>query len=188
MNCPLPPLAGKFAEVGASEYEQAAVPAWETVNVASPTVMAVLRAAPVFAATVKLTEPLPLPPGFVTVTQSACGTAVHVHPAPAVTLKLPEPPEAGKSEEAGLTANVQTTGGTVPACVNVTESLLELSVDDRIETVPCRSLVDVFAATLTVTLRLPAPVLVAAVRKPPPVVIDHAHESWLAVICSDRVC
>jgi len=52
-----------------------------------------VRAAPVFAATAKVTFPLPVPP-FVTVIHGTLLVAVHAQPAFVVTLTLPFPPFA----------------------------------------------------------------------------------------------
>lgn len=66
------------------------------VNAWPAIVIVPVRAAPVvLASTVNSTvsPPDPLAP-FVTVTQGALLTAVHAHPAPAVTVTAPDPPAA----------------------------------------------------------------------------------------------
>lgn len=68
-----------------------------TVNVFPATVSVPLRLAPVFAATVKLTVPLPLPllPALIVI-QLSLLVAVHVQPAVVVIFELPLPPAAVK--------------------------------------------------------------------------------------------
>jgi hypothetical protein len=69
--------------------------ACETVKVFPPIVTVPLRAAPVFGATTKLTDPLPVPLApAVMLIHDAFGTAVHAHPAAAVTATIPAPPAA----------------------------------------------------------------------------------------------
>jgi hypothetical protein len=60
-------------------------------------VMVPVRAAPVFAATVKLTDPGPVPlaPAVIVIHDGALLTAVHAHVPPAVTvIAVPAPPAA----------------------------------------------------------------------------------------------
>ena len=65
------------------------------MKVFPPIVTVPLRAAPVFGATTKLTDPLPVPLApAVMLIHDAFGTAVHAHPAVAVTATIPEPPAA----------------------------------------------------------------------------------------------
>lgn len=91
---PVPPAAGTAWLVDPIEYEQVNA-SCVTVKVWPSTVIVPDRDAPLFAATEKLTVPLPLPdPPPVTVSQFACGDAVHVQPFRVVTLKLPVPPAA----------------------------------------------------------------------------------------------
>jgi hypothetical protein len=67
-----------------------------------------VREAPVFAATVNETVPLPLPLApAVMVIHVALVTAVHVHPAGAVTLNVPVPPAAGMVADEALSVYVQ---------------------------------------------------------------------------------
>ena len=68
--------------------------ACEIANVCPSTVMAPLRAAPLFDATLKPTVPVPLPePPLVMLIHDALGDAVHAHQLPVVeTAKLPVPP------------------------------------------------------------------------------------------------
>jgi hypothetical protein len=72
-------------------------PACVIVNVSPPAVIVPLRSDwLLFAATVKLTVPLPDPLApLVIVIQAAESVAVHAHPPPAVTLNEPVPPAAG---------------------------------------------------------------------------------------------
>jgi hypothetical protein len=111
----------------------------------------------VFAATVKLTVPVPLPLApAVTVIHAALLTAVHAQPVVVVTLVLPVPPGATAFSEVGETVN---THGAA-SCVTVTVWPATVSV-------PVRELVDVFAATLKLTVPLPLPLA-------PAVTVIHA--------------
>ncbi len=52
-----------------------------------------VRAAPLFAATLNVTDPFPLPDApLEIVIQEAFDAALHAHPLPAVTAMLPPPP------------------------------------------------------------------------------------------------
>jgi hypothetical protein len=77
-----------------------------TVNVWPAMVIVSVRAAPVFAATVKLTDPVPIPvaPAVIVIHDGALLTAVHAHPAGAETLTNPVPPTS--DTEAPLAASV----------------------------------------------------------------------------------
>ena len=75
----------------------AAAAAWVTVNVRPAMVIVPVRAAPVFAATVKLTDPGPVPvaPAVIVIHDGALLMAVHAHVPPAVTvIAVPAPPAA----------------------------------------------------------------------------------------------
>ena len=111
---PLPPAASIEALVGLTVYEQ--LPAWVMVTVWPPTVSVPVRAAPLFAATRKVTVPLPVPLSpDVTVSQDAPLVAVHAHPLAAVTLSVgPVPPVAGTDAVEGFTLIEQ-----LPSCVTV---------------------------------------------------------------------
>ncbi|MCU1386108.1 MAG: hypothetical protein JWL71_4805 [Acidobacteria bacterium] len=92
---PEPPVSEKIWPAGAIENVQGgAGAACVTVKVWPPIVSVPARAAPVFAATLKLTVPLPVPDAPpVTVSHPALALAVHVQlPAEAVTATDPEPP------------------------------------------------------------------------------------------------
>jgi hypothetical protein len=84
---PVPPSTGILWLVGAIEYVQGAInAAWLTVKVWPAIVMVPLRAAPVFAAMLRPTEPLPVPDApDVTVIHGAALAAVHAHPVVVVT-------------------------------------------------------------------------------------------------------
>jgi hypothetical protein len=70
----------------------------------------------VFAAALKVTVPLPVPPDpAVTVTQLAPLVAVHAQPAIVVTSTLPVPPDAATACVDGERLNVQL----APGCVTV---------------------------------------------------------------------
>jgi hypothetical protein len=73
----------------------AAAAACDTVNVCPAIVSVPLRAAALFAATVKATVPLPVPdPPLVMLIHDAFDAAVHVHPLAVVTVDDPLPPLA----------------------------------------------------------------------------------------------
>ena len=104
---PVPPNAVSDALVGLSAYVHgggggggggggAAAADCVTVKVRPAIVNTPLRSAPVFAAAVKPTEPLPVPAApDVTVSQAgALLTAVHAHVAVVVTPTCPDPPPA----------------------------------------------------------------------------------------------
>ena len=75
------------------------------MNVWPATVSVPLRAAPLFAAAVNATVPLPLPEApFVSMIQASFAVAVHAQPAPAVTPTLPLPPAASTAWLAGAIA------------------------------------------------------------------------------------
>src|SRR5919107_5996422 len=103
------------------------------------------RAAPVVAAAVNCTTPLP-DPGLPLVMeiQSAWLEAVHVHPPGAVTLTVPVPPADGTVCDCGLMANVQ-------PCAWVTRTLFSATVTDPFRPGP------VDGATCSVTVPLPLP-------------------------------
>jgi hypothetical protein len=134
---PVVPAATALVDVGEIEGEQDAA-AWLTVKVLLATVTVPVRGdAFGFAATEYATGPFPLPdaPGA-TVIQAALLVAVHVHPAAAVTLTLPEPPDPGTLVDPGEIVGAHE----VPACVTV--KVLPATV-----TVPVREDVLGFAAT-----------------------------------------
>ena len=69
--------------------------AWVTVKVWPAMVIVPIRAAPVLAATVKLTDPVPVPlaPAVIVIHDGALLTAVHAHVPPVVTvIAVPAPP------------------------------------------------------------------------------------------------
>ena len=101
-----PPAAEIFVEVGDKVKLQPL--AWVIVKICPLTVIFPVLSNPVFAATEKLTVPLP-PPGEpdVTVIHGESLTAVHVQPAPEVTLKLLVPPPDGTFVEVGDKLKVQ---------------------------------------------------------------------------------
>jgi hypothetical protein len=80
--------------------------AWVTVNVWPAMVIVPVRAAPVFAATVKLTDPGPVPAApAVIVIHDALLTAVHAQVPPAVTaIAVPAPPAASIDSLVGAIA------------------------------------------------------------------------------------
>ena len=165
-----------------------AAAAWLTVNVCPATVSVADRVdVAVFAAAVKLTEPLPEPDApAVIVTHPALLAAVHEQPAVVVTATLPEPPAATKLCDAGERLNAQLAA----ACVTVKVCPATVNVADRADVV-------VFAEAANVTVPLPLPVapvetvthpaLLAAVQaQPAPLVTaivpepPAAAKDWLA--------
>jgi hypothetical protein len=90
----VPPAAGTFW-VGGATTKLHATPSWVTVNVCPAIVSVPVRADPVFAAALKVTDPLPLPDAaLVIVSQFALALAVHAHPLAVVTATVPVPPAA----------------------------------------------------------------------------------------------
>jgi len=88
---PVPPLAPTLALVGVTVYEHPV--AWLIMSAWLPMLIEPLRAAPVLAATAKLSVPLPLvPEPAATVIHEALGVAFHAQPLPDVTLVDPLPP------------------------------------------------------------------------------------------------
>ena len=117
------------------------------------------RAAPVLAADVKLTVPLPVPDApAVTVSQGTFAIAVHVQvPADAVTPTDPEPPVSATFWLVGAIVMVHGGGGG-GVCDTV-------KVWPPIVSVPLRA-VPVLAATVNATVPLPVP-------DEPPVIVNH---------------
>jgi hypothetical protein len=93
LTVPLPPPDATLCDVG-EIVSVHAMPAWVTVKVLPAIVSVPLRdETDPFAVAVNETDPLPDPEDpAVTVTQAALLTAVHAHPAGAVTLTVPLPP------------------------------------------------------------------------------------------------
>ena len=116
---------------------------WVTVAVCPPIVSAAVRAPPPLAATVKATEPLPMPLApLPMVSQGAPLVAVQAHSAVVVTVTgAPAPPPALTVCDGGVNANVQAIGAA--SC----EMLIALPA---IVTEPVRA-TPVFAATAMVT-------------------------------------
>ena len=106
---PGPPRAVSEALLAPSVYVHVGVgaAAWLTVNVWLAIVIVPLRAAPVFAATVKPTDPLPVPLApAVTVIHDALLTAFHVQLAVdgVTVIAVPAPPVAAIDSLFGATA------------------------------------------------------------------------------------
>jgi hypothetical protein len=132
------------------------------------------RAAPVFAATLYPTVPLPVPEApVVKVIQDALLIAVHAQVDPAVTATEPVLPAAGAAALAGSIMYVHAGAAATSACVTV-------NVRPAIVNVPVRA-APVLAATVNVIDPLPLPVapevtvihgtLLAAVHAHPPAVV-----------------
>ena len=66
------------------------------MKVFPPTVIVPVLSGPVFAATVKVTVPFPLPVPELIVIHDSLVVAVQAHPVVVVTVKLPFPPAAAK--------------------------------------------------------------------------------------------
>lgn len=161
---PLPAAAPTDAVVGVTVIAQ--VPAWETVTVWPATLMVPLRAAPPFAATLKVTTPEPLEVGGDTrVIQGAALVVAQLHPADAVTLidKLLAPP-AGAVTVEELSVNAQ-----VGAAAWVIVSVAEPTV-----TVPIRE-APVLAPTTKVTVPAPLPAEAVTAIHDALLTADHAH-------------
>jgi hypothetical protein len=135
-----------------------------------------LRAAPVLAATLNPTEPLPVPLApDVTVIHATVLVAVHAQVAPLVTVTVPVLAVAGALRLLGAMAYVQTGGGAAAAACDT------VNVRLAIEMVPVRA-APVFTATLNLTEPFPVPL------DPDVTVIhdtllpaDHSHVFCVAV-------
>jgi len=123
-----------------------------TLNVCVAIITMPVRAAPVFAATLKPTTPLPVPAApDVTVSHTALLTAVHAHAAAVVTFTVPVLAVEGTFCAVGAIAYVHAGGGAAPAACDT------VNVRFAIEMVPVRA-APVFAATANATTLLPRPV------------------------------
>lgn len=124
---PGPPEASTFNEFGAMPNEQAA--AWLTVKVWPAIVSVPVRAAPPFAATLKATDPFPLPDvPLVIVSQSELFVdAAQVQPLAAEIVTVPVPPFAATAELLEPIVGLQP-----PACDSV-------NVCPAIDNVPVRA-------------------------------------------------
>ena len=133
------------------------------MNVCPAIVIVPVRAAPVFAGTLKPTDPLPVPLApLVTAIQSALLAAVHVQLLlDAVTVTVAVPPADVKACDARSSVNVHGGGGGGAggaACETV--NVLPAAVIVPVRAAP------VFAATVNATLPFPAP-------EAPPVTVIH---------------
>ena len=156
MFIPFPPFFPIDWLIGAMEYVHGGGAAdCVTVKVCPATVRLPVRCAPVLAAIVKATLPLPLPDApLVTASHGALLVAAHAHPLAALTaIAVPAPPPAGAVCDVGLMVYAQ-------ACDCVT-----VNVCPAIVSVPIRC-APVFAAALNPTV--PPPVLLA-----PLVIVSH---------------
>jgi hypothetical protein len=134
--------------------------AWVTVNVWPAMVIVPVRTAAVFAATVKLTDPLPVPAApAVIVIHDALLTAVHAHVPPAVTvIAVPAPPASAIDSLAGAIVLVQLGGGGGAGGIGVCDvsSCVMVCVRSAMVTVPVRD-APVLAAMRKATEPLPLP-------------------------------
>jgi hypothetical protein len=149
---PVPPIADTEALVGSILYVQVgAGAACVTVKVRVAIVTVPVRAAPVLAAIVIPTEPLPLPfaPEVIVIHGALLTAAVQVQPAGAVTVTgLIAPPVAPTSRRAAPISYVHV-GAAGAACVTVNDRPAIATVPDR--TAP------VLAAIVIATEPLPLP-------------------------------
>ena len=140
-------VAATISDEGENVYEQAAL--CVTVNVAPPIVIVPVRLeVPVFAATLYVAVPFPLPVDPVTIHDVPL-TADHAQPVAAVTLMLPEPAEAVNDWLDGEIEGVH---------VEPDASWLMVNVVPAIVSDPVRLLAEVFAVTLKDTEPAPVPV------------------------------
>jgi len=162
---PLPPEPPTVWLVGAIVNVQAAA-ACETVKVWDAMVNVPVRALALgFAATVKPTDPLPLPLlPLVTVIQPTLAAADQGQPAPEVTLVEPAPPAAVTDKLLDAIANVQPT----PACVT-------MNVWPPIVSVPFRWLVFGLADALNATVPLPLPLAPLVTVSQPVLLLTPVH-------------
>ncbi len=144
---PLPPVEATLCAVGAIVSVHV-MPACVTVKLLPAIVSVPERVEiPAFAAAVNETEPFPDPDApDVTVSQPSLLTAVHAHPAGAVTATLPLPPVEAILCDVGEIVSVHV----IPACVTV-------KVLPAIVSVPVRDDVDVLADTPKLTEPFPDP-------------------------------
>jgi hypothetical protein len=142
------------------------MPACVTVKVLPAIVSVPLRdETDPFAVALNETEPLPDPEDpAVTVNQPALLTAVHAHPAGAVTLTVPLPPPDGTLCDVGEIVSVQV----MPACVTV-------NVLPAIVSVPLRDETDPFAVALNETDPLPEPDAPAVTVSHPVLLLTAVH-------------
>jgi hypothetical protein len=109
VTVPLPPFAGNVVLLGEIVNVHGA-PGWVTVNVCPAIVRVPVRdVVAVFVATLKFTEPPPLPlPPEVIVSHGSFDTAVQLQPVAAFTVTVPVAvAELARFEEVGEIANVQ---------------------------------------------------------------------------------
>ena len=126
-----------------------------TLKVCVAIVSRPVRAAPVFAATLKATTPLPVPAApDVTVSHTALLTAVHAHAAVVVTFTVPVLAVEGTFCAVGAIAYVHAGGGDGGAAPAACDTV---NVRFAIEMVPVRA-APVFAATENATTPCPRPV------------------------------
>jgi hypothetical protein len=138
VTVPLPPDAATACDAGVIVMSHG-MPAWVTVNVLPAIVTVPVRGdTDVFAAELKLTEPLPAPDApAVTVSQLSLLTAVQAQPAGAVTVTVPVPPFDTTLCDVGEIVSVQ-----------VMPAWLTVKVLPAIVSVPVRDEIDVFAAAV----------------------------------------
>jgi hypothetical protein len=142
------------------------------VSVCPPIVTVPLRAAPGFTAAETATDPPPAPDvPDVTVIHAAFDTAVHVQPAPALTLVEALPPALLKSRTGGFSPKLQ--GAAACDTVNVWPAIVA---------VPVRA-APVFAAIVKRTGPDPFPDAPAAIEIHEAFAADaHAHEPPLVTV------
>lgn len=131
----------------------------------------------VFAATLKPTEPLPLPlAGVVRVIHEARALAVHGQLVPAVTATLPVPPAAAIDVEVGCSEMVHPAGGD-----EVPEACWMVTASPPIVIVPVRP-VPVLTATVKLTFPLPEPAAGATVIQLTVLAAAHGQPPGVATL------
>jgi hypothetical protein len=113
---PVPPTSESDCAVGAIVKVHGAGAACESVIVCPATVSVPVRAAPVFATTVKLTAPLPAPEVALILIQSAFDEAVHAQTLSVATFAEPVPPASGNDWVGAVTVNAHVACVTVNVC------------------------------------------------------------------------
>lgn len=172
VTAPVPPPAGSVALVGEMVKEHG-VAACVKVNVCPAIVIVPVRdVVAVFAATLKFTEPPPLPlDPDVIVSQASFETAVQLQPVPELTVTVPvAAAELARFDEVGEIVNMQGE----PACVTV-------NVWPAIVRVPVRDVAPVLAPTLYVTVPSPVPFAPAVTDSHPVFVVAVHVQPALAV-------
>jgi hypothetical protein len=161
---------------------QADTPSCETVKVFPPTLNHPVRAGPVFAAALKVTDPLPLPDvALVIVSQFTLAVAFHAQPLEAVTAIVPVPPPAATDWLAGAMKKLQPaacdTVNVFPAIVSVALRAAPVFALTEKLTVPlpvpfAPSVIEIHDASSVAVHAQPAPAVTVTLPVPPLAAID----------------